>query len=158
MNYYNEIEQVIKKYEINKRVRINEENNELVLTYWHIGKLLVEAQGGAKRAKYGNELIKKWSSKLQLTYGKKYSRSNLFYMRQFYITFPNIQPLAGQLSWSHYQELLPIKDENKRNYYINLSITNNLSKRKLREEIKNKSYERLLEKSTKKKKNISKIL
>ena len=62
-NYYQEIEHLIKKSEINKRVRKLEENNDTVTTYWHIGKLIVEAQGGESRAKYGNELIKKWSEK-----------------------------------------------------------------------------------------------
>ena len=62
--YYAEIEHLIKRNEISKRARKLEENYSLVATYWHIGKLIVEAQGGSKRAKYGNELIKKWSVKL----------------------------------------------------------------------------------------------
>ena len=68
--YYAEIEHLIKKNEINKRARKLEENNDLVTTYWEIGKLIVEAQGGEKYAKYGNELIKKWSIKLTEAYGK----------------------------------------------------------------------------------------
>ena len=56
--YYKEIEHLIKKNEISKRSRRLEENQTLVETYWHIGKILVEAQGGLNRAKYGNELIK----------------------------------------------------------------------------------------------------
>jgi len=67
-------------------------------------------------------------------------------MRQFYLMFQKSQPVVDQLSWSHYLSLMPIKDKNKRNYYINLCITNNLSKRKLIEAIKNDSYERLLDK------------
>ena len=47
------------------------------------------------------------------------------------------------LSWSHYKLLLPIKDKNKRNYYINQCIKNHLSKRNLEEIIKNNEYERL---------------
>ena len=62
--YYEEIEHLIKKNEIKKQARKLEENQTLVTTYWHIGKLLVEVQGGSKNAKYGNELIKKWSIKL----------------------------------------------------------------------------------------------
>ena len=56
-------------------------------------------------------------------------------------------PLATKLSWSHYTELLSIKDEKKLNYYINISIKNNLSKRQLREKIKTNEYERLDEKT-----------
>lgn len=70
-------------------------------------------------------------------------------MRNFYLNFPKGQPLAAQLTWSHFIILLPIKDENKRNYYINLCITNNLSKRELINAIKSNSYERLLEKPKK---------
>ena len=62
--YYEEIEHLIKRNEVSKRVRKLEENYSLVETYWHIGEIIVEAQGGSTRAKYGNELIKKWSEKL----------------------------------------------------------------------------------------------
>ena len=68
--YYEEIEHLIKHNEISKRVRKLEENRSLVETYWQIGKIIVEAQGGSKRAKYGNELIKKWSNKFTELYGK----------------------------------------------------------------------------------------
>ena len=52
-------------------------------------------------------------------------------------------PLATKLSWSHYSELLSIKEENELIYYINITLERNLSKRELRERIKNKEYERL---------------
>jgi len=145
-NYFNEIEHIVKRYEINKKAREISTNYEQVETNWNIGRLLVEAQGGEKRAKYGNQLIKDWSEKLTKIYGKGYNASNLKYFRQFYLTFPISQPLVGQLSWTHYLCLLPIKDENKRNYYINLCIENNLSKRALIKEIKSNSYERLIDK------------
>ena len=147
--YYEEIEHLIKKNEINKKVRQVEENHDLVTTYWNIGKILVEAQGGASRAKYGNELIKKWSVKLTELYGHGYSITNLKLMRKFYTIFQKGPPLGDQLTWSHYKELIPVKDENKRNYYINLCIKNNLSKRELIREIKSNSYERLIDKPDK---------
>ena len=81
--YYEEIEHLIKSNEINKRVRKLEENDSLVETYWQIGKLIFEAQGGNSRAKYGNELIKKWSVKLTKLYGNGYSITNLKIMRKF---------------------------------------------------------------------------
>lgn len=147
--YYEEIEHLIKKNEISKRVRNLEENHDLVTTYWQVGKIIVEAQGGCERAKYGDELIKKWSVKLTKTYGKGYNYTNLARFRQFYLFFPKIAPLGQYLTWTHYRELLPIKDENKRNYYINLCINNNLSKRELIKEIKSNSYERLINKPEK---------
>ena len=146
--YYEEIEYLIKKNEISKRVRKLEENYSLVETYWNIGKIIVEAQGGKSRAKYGNELIKKWSIELTNKYGKGYDATNLSRFRKFYLYFPKIGPL-GQLSWSHYRTILSIKDENKINFYINLCLKNNLSKRELIQEIKSNAYERLVDKPDK---------
>ena len=143
--YYKEIEHLIKRNEINKRVRKLEENQTLVTTYWEIGKILVEAQGGSSRVKYGNELIKKWSKKLTELYGKGYDATNLSRFRKFYLCFPILGPVA-QISWSIIYTLLPIKDENKRNYYINRCIKDDLSIRDLRREIKSNSYERLINK------------
>ena len=146
--YYEEIEHLIKKNEISKRVRSLEANNDLVTTYWRIGKILMEAQGGEKRAKYGNKLIKKWSIELTNKYGKGYDYTNLSRFRNFYIQFPILGPVA-QLSWTNIIKILPIKDENKRNYYINLCIKNNLSKRELTDAIKSNVYERLVDKPDK---------
>ena len=112
-------------------------------------EIIVEAQGGSTRAKYGNELIKKWSEKLTNKYGKGYNSSNLRKFRQFYLTFEKSSPLGSKLSWSHYRELLIFKDENKRNFYINLCIKNNLSKRELINAIKSNAYERLVDKPDK---------
>ena len=144
--YYQEIEHLIKQNEISKRVRRLEENYSLVETYWHIGKIIVQAQGGSSRAKYGNELIKKWSVKLTELYGKGYNDTNLKRFRQFYLYFEKSAALWHLLSWSHIRRILPIKNETKRNYYINLCIKNNLSERELTKEIKSNSYERLLNK------------
>ena len=148
-SYYGEIEHLIKKSEINKRVRDIEANNNLITTYWNVGKLIVKAQGGASRAKYGNELIKKWSIRLTNLYGKGYNASNLRKFRQFYLAFEKCSPLGSKLNWSHYRELLIFKDENERKFYINLCIKNNLSKRELIKEIKSKAYERLIDKPRK---------
>ena len=142
--YYEEIEHLIKKNEISKRVRKLEENYSLVETYWHIGKIIVEAQVGSKRAKYGNELIKKWSIELTNKYGKGYDATNLRRFRQFYIEFQKYGAVS-RISWSIISMLLPLKDENKRNFYIK----NSLSVRELRQEIKLNSYERLVNKSDK---------
>ena len=146
--YYEEIEHLIKKNEISKRVRKLEDTHDTVITYWNVGRLIVEAQGGSKRAKYGKELIKKRSIKLTALYGKGYNYTNLSRFRQFYMLFLNLATVS-QLSWSIICVLLPIKDENKRNFYINLCIKNNLSVRELRQEIKSNSSERLIDKPTK---------
>lgn len=64
-------------------------------------------------------------------------------MRQFYLTFQKCATVWHKLTWSHLKVLLPIENQNKMNYYINICIKNNLSVRKLREEIKINAYERL---------------
>ena len=137
------VKDVIIDIESNSRVRMMVDNEERIKGYYEIGRLLVEAQGGASRAKYGDNLIKKWGEKLAKEYGKNYSRRNLELMRKFYLEFPIAKSLISQLSWTQIVLLLPIKNENERNYYINQVILNNLSVRELRNEIKNKSFERL---------------
>ena len=143
MNYYEQVENLIKNNEINKKVRALQDNSETLLTYWNVGKLIVEAQGGEKRAKYGDGLIKEWGKKLSEKYGKNYGFRTLNRTRSFYLQFPKVSTLLTQLSWSHYIYLLPIKNINERNYYINRVILDNLSVRDLRREIKNKSFDRL---------------
>lgn len=143
--YYLEIEQLIKRNEINKKARYYKDISDTLITYWNVGRLIAEAQK-YERAEYGKELIKKWSKKLTTLYGKGYNESNLKRFRQFYLMFPKGAPMEHVLTWSHYKVLFPIKDENKRNYYINLCLTNNLSKNELIKSIKNNSYERLLNK------------
>ena len=97
--------------------------------------------------KYGDNIIDEYSKKLVVEVGKKYNRRTLFRMKQFYNMFKyeKVSPVATQLTWSHYSELLSIKDINKLMFYINIAINNNLSKRELREKIKSKEYERLPE-------------
>ena len=73
-NYYNEIKNIIETYEVNHRVRALQDNSEKLLMNWNIGRLLIEAQGGLNRAKYGDGLIKKWSINLEAMYGKSYSK------------------------------------------------------------------------------------
>ena len=73
-------------------------------------------------------------------------------MRQFYKVFNDekVSAMLTQLSWSHYLELIPLKNINAINYYINLAINQNLNYRQLHEKVKNKEYERLDEITKKK--------
>ena len=140
MDYYNKIKELIINNEIYEKVKDYSKERNRVITYFETGKLLLEAGG-----KYGENIIDKYSQKLQVEVGQKYNRRTLFRMRQFYIVFNNekVSPLVTQLSWSHCLILLPIKDINKINYYINQVATKNLSKRQLQDAIKNQEYERL---------------
>ena len=143
MNNYEEVETLVKKVEIGKAIKERQANNEVTEAYWNIGKLIIDAQGGKEKSKYGDKLLKEWSEKLSKEYGKGYDYTNLSRFRQLYLYFPIIGPVGQQLNWTIIRTILPIKDENKRNYYINLCIKNNLSKRELIKEIKSNSFERL---------------
>jgi len=148
MNYYNEIKQQLINNEVYKKVKDYSKNKSDLNTYYNVGKLIIEAQGGEKRAKYGDNLIKEYSLKLTKEVGKGYTFTSLSRMRQFYLMFKNIATMSQHLTWSHYVELLKFNDINKINYYIDISIKLNLSVRELRIKIKNKEYERL-DKNTK---------
>ena len=145
MNYYKEIKNLIEEKEVNDTVRYLESNKETIKTYYEIGRLLIEAQDGEEKAKYGDGLIKKWSSELSREYGKGYNLTNLKNMRQLYLIIKKSRTSCDQLTltWSHWRYLLPLKNENERNYYINRCIQNNLSVRGLINEIKTKSFDRL---------------
>ncbi len=142
MNYYNEIKNELLNNEIYKKAKDYSKNKNDLNTYFNVGKLLIEAQGGEERAKYGDSLIKENSKKLTNERGKGYSQMSLKYMRKFYL-FQKRQTVSVQLTWSHYIELLSIQDENEINYYIDICVNKNLSVRQLREKIKNHEYERL---------------
>ncbi len=142
-NYYNEIKNELLNNEVYKRVKDYSKNRNELSTYYNVGKLLIEAQGGEDRAKYGDSLIKEYSLKLSQGIGKKYNITTLKRMRQFYLMIEKGAPMAHQLTWSHYCELLSLKDVNEIEYYIKISSEQYLSKRKLREKIKNKEYQRL---------------
>ena len=146
-NYYNEIKNELINNEIYKRVKDYSKNRNELSTYYNVGKLLIEAQGGEDRAKYGDNLIKEYSERLTKELGKGYTFTALSRMRKFYLLCEKVAPVAQQLSWSHYCELLPLKDINEINYYIDISVTQNLSYRQLREKIKNKEYQRLDDKT-----------
>ena len=143
MNYLSNIKELIEKDIVLKKKHKLIEENSTLNTYFKIGRLIVEAQGGEKRAKYGNGLIKGWSKELTNLYGKGYDYTNLSRMRKLYLTFQKVGAVSQQLSWTHYRYILSIKNESKRNYYINLCIKQSLSSRQLVDKIRNKEYERL---------------
>ena len=143
MNYFKNIEELIIENEASKKANALRNNSSTLQTYWNIGKIIVEAQGGEKRAKYGDNLINEWGKKLSLKYGKGYDTRSLRRFRTFYIEFSKWAAVRPELTWTHYRTLLSIKNENERNYYINLVILNNLSSRELEKEIKKKTFDRL---------------
>ena len=140
MNYYNEIKNKLVNNEIYEKVKDYSKERNRVKTYFEIGKLLSEAG-----SKYGESIIDNYSKRLVIEVGKKYNRRTLFRMRQFYKTFSNekVSAMLTQLSWSHCLELIVLKDIDKINYYICITIKNNYNYRQLHDKIKSKEYERL---------------
>ncbi len=138
--YYNQIKNELLNNEVYKRVKDYSKNRNELSTYYNVGKLLIEAG-----KQYGEKIIGNYSEKLVVEVGKKYNKRTLFRMRQFYklIEEQKVSTVSTQLSWSHYCELLSIKDIDEINYYIITTERYNLSVRELRERIKNKEYQRL---------------
>ena len=143
MNYYEEIKNELIDNELTKKAKDYSKNKSDLTHYFNVGRLLVEAQGGEERAKYGNGLIKDYSKKLTNELGKGYTFTALTRMRKFYLLFSKVATLSQQISWSHYVELLALNDVSEINYYIIVIEKNNLGVRQLRDKIKSKEYQRL---------------
>jgi Uncharacterized conserved protein len=90
------------------------------------------------------QIILNLSKQLTEELGKGFSRSNLFNMRKFYIEYPSVQTVSGQLTWSHICELLIIDGNDKRNFYERESVNSVWSIRELKRQIDSSLYERLL--------------
>lgn len=138
INYYEKIKQELLNNEISKLAKRNSINNSDLTTYYNVGKMLSEAGKS-----YGENIIGKYSVKLIQELGKKYNTTTLKRMRQFYLLIEKGARFGHQLSWSHYRELIPIKNINEVNYYINICEKELLTRDELRNRIKSKEYERL---------------
>ena len=142
MNYYEEIKNKIIDNEIYCKVKDYSKERNTVSTYFEIGRLLTEAGG-----KYGDNIIDEYSKSLVVEVGKKYNSRTLRRIKQYYKTFSDEKwsTVSTKLTWSQYVELLPIKNENKLWYYLNICIKYNIGVRELRYRIRSKEYERLSE-------------
>ena len=140
INYYNEIKSKLVDTEVYGKIKDYSKERHRVITYYEIGKLLVDAG-----SRYGEDIIGKYAEKLIVDVGRKYNKKSLFKMRQLFLLFENekVAPMVRQLSWSQCLLLIPIKDINKVNYYINQVIIRKLSKRDLQKIINSNEYERL---------------
>lgn len=119
-------------------------NTIMTETYWRIGEYIVNfEQSGKLRAEYGKKVMDKLSRDLTLQYGRGFSRSNVFTFRQFYLAYPKIQTLSGQLTWSHYIELLKCSDEMERSFYEKQCCMENWSCRELKRQMDSMLFHRL---------------
>lgn len=150
-----------------RNTAIREVNLVQLLTYYTLGKWIVEVQqGGSGRAKYGKRVLETLSDALNHVFGKGYSVSTLTNIRKFYEIYknrisapmvtdfsePNSQPLVTKfgndvpfrLSWTHYLILMRIQNEDERDFYERLAIQENWGKRELSRQYGSSLYERML--------------
>lgn len=119
-------------------------NSTLIETYWNIGRYIVEyEQKGKERAEYGAELLNNLSKDLTRIYGKGFSRSNLFQIRQFYVKYQKVQTLSGKLTWSHYAEIIKVDSDLEISFYTKQCELENWSVRELRRQMKSMLFHRL---------------
>ena len=120
-------------------------NQETTLMFWEVGYFVNSVVLGKKRAEYGKKILPALAAKLVLKYGKSFELRNLRRMIQFAEVFPEteiVSPLATQLSWSHFIELLPLKSDAARLFYANDAVIRNYGAKELRRQISRKAFER----------------
>lgn len=120
-------------------------NTALTTTYWNIGKKIADEILKHKRAEYGERILPTLSAKLVELYGHGFSNRNLKRMIDFFICFPDheiVSTLWRQLSWSHFIEIIPIKDNLQRDFYSQMCRIENWSVRTLRKKIDSMLFER----------------
>jgi len=119
-------------------------NSEMVRAYWQIGQAIVEhEQAGKERADYGTRLVEELAARLKADGAKGFSKNNLWYMRQFYLAFPEkLHALRGELSWTHYRLLLKVEKSAAREWYEAEAADQNWSTRQLERQINSLFWER----------------
>lgn len=124
----------------------NAVSQQMIETYWNIGRRIVEEeQQGKERADYGEHIIENLSTQLTLRYGKGFSRRYLAYFRQFYLTVSDIRILQTRLqnlTWSHIQRALRVEDPTAIRWYLETSSQEMWSVRTLDRNIATQYYER----------------
>lgn len=136
----------IKKILDTARARVYQAANyEMVRAYWSIGSTIVqEEQLGKDRAEYGKFLVENLSQRLSSEYGKGFDKTNVWNMIRFYRTFPTLDAVRQELSWTHYRHLMRVEKVNAREFYLNEAIKGNWSTRQLERQINSFYFERLL--------------
>jgi predicted nuclease of restriction endonuclease-like (RecB) superfamily len=113
-------------------------NSALVLLYWHIGTRIRSDVLKESRADYSEQIVAALSRQLSTEYGSGYSRASLWRMIQFAGVYPELEivaALSAQLGWSHFVEIIPIKDKLKRDFYTEMCRVERWSVRTLRQKI-----------------------
>lgn len=142
-NLYTKVIKLLKQARHNVAQTIN---NTMAMTYFEIGKMIVEEeQNGKEKAEYGKQILSELSERLASEFGKGFSETNLKQMRYFYLTYSIRQTVSDEfkLTWSHYLKLMRITNVNERNFYEIEAIKNNWSLRELQRQYDSALYTRL---------------
>ena len=149
MNYQAIITDIKDIISSGQKIAYNATNKAMILTYWHVGKRIVEQeQNGNERAQYGQALIDALADELTKEYGKSFSKRNLQYFRKFYIAFPDeriVNACVHNLTWTHFRSLLRVPDENARLWYMNEASNEGWSSRTLDRNISTQYFYRLMQ-------------
>lgn len=116
----------------------------MVEAYWNIGKKIYEVCGENDRVAYGKQVLNDISNKLTAEFGKGFSVPNLRKMRQFYVMFQKRSTVLSELSWSHYELLIRVRDDNSRTFYAVECAKSSWSVRQLQRQINTLYYSRIL--------------
>jgi predicted nuclease of restriction endonuclease-like (RecB) superfamily len=138
------IESIATLLEAGRRQVAQSVNTILVQTYWQVGQYIVEyEQQGKQKAEYGSFLFDQLSKDLTFRCGKGFSRSNLLYMRKFYLEFPKRETVSHVLSWSHYFEILKSDNDLEIRFYSKQCEKEKWSVRELKRQMKSMLYHRI---------------
>jgi len=124
---------------------VSQANSTLTLLFWHIGKRIHKEILQNKRADYGKRIVPTVSAQLEERFGRNFTEKNVRRMLQFAEQFPDnsiVATLSRQLSWSHFLVLIPLKSQEAKLYYAQVSATQTLGVRDLRKQISTKTFER----------------
>ena len=119
-------------------------NAGMTLLYWRIGKRIQVETLGNQRAEYGREILATLSQELTKDYGPGFSYSALTRMVRFAEVFPDaeiVATLSQQLGWSHFKEIIPLKDDLQRDFYSEMCRVENWSIRALRDKVDSMLFE-----------------
>ncbi len=120
-------------------------NETLTMTYWLIGRAISVNLLRQQRADYGKQIVATLSRQLTTRFGRGFELASLRRMIQFAEEFPDfdtVATLSRQLSWSHLKELLPLRSDEARRFYIEQTARKRLGVRELRRAIARKAWER----------------
>jgi predicted nuclease of restriction endonuclease-like (RecB) superfamily len=142
LEFYSEIRTLIEQ---SRKEIFESVNSAIIQTYWQLGKRIFEEEENQRdHPDFGAILIETLKAQLTRDFGNGFDRSNLVNIRHFYSTFPTINTLRSQLSWSHYQLIINIEDEKARLFYMNEAADNQWSVEQLALQIQFRYYDRIL--------------